>query len=203
MSDASTPKAIYRHIPISALSGDELLALSQKMKLSLSKEDMLAVQAIFREESREPTDVELEVIAQTWSEHCKHRIFGALIEHTLDGKTEVIDSLYKTYIRNVTGRIRELKPDFVLSAFVDFGTAAGTGRVAVVAGALPAVFAAVETLAAAFAGAALAGARVTGALVGALPTALPAVLVAGVAAFRDRDTFLAAGFFVVAMDTSF
>lgn len=118
MSDA-TPKAVYRHIPITHLSGEELLALSKKLKLSLSQEDMLAVQAIFKEENREPTDVELEVIAQTWSEHCKHRIFGAKITHTVDGKTEEVDSLYKTYIRNVTQRIREKKPDFVLSAFVD------------------------------------------------------------------------------------
>ena len=112
-------KAIYRHIPISHLNEDELLALSQKMKLSLSKADMLAVQVIFREENREPTDVELEVIAQTWSEHCKHRIFGARIEHSLDGETEIVDGLFKTYIRNVTFRIMERKPDFVLSAFVD------------------------------------------------------------------------------------
>ena len=79
------PRAVFRHIPITSLSGDDLLALSKRMKLSLSKEDMLAVQAIFKEENREPTDVELEVIAQTWSEHCKHRIFGARIEHTVDG----------------------------------------------------------------------------------------------------------------------
>lgn len=116
---SSTKKAVYRHIPISNLDGEGLLALSQKHKFGLSKDDMLAVQAIFKEEDREPTDVELEVIAQTWSEHCKHRIFGAQIEHTIDGKTEVVDSLYKTYIRNVTARIREKKPDFVLSAFVD------------------------------------------------------------------------------------
>jgi phosphoribosylformylglycinamidine synthase II len=118
MSD-TVKKAIYRHIPICSLKPEDLLALSRKMKLSLSQEDMLAVQAIFKEENREPTDVELEVIAQTWSEHCKHRIFGARIEHTVDGQAEVVDSLYKTYIRNVTGRIREKKPDFVLSAFVD------------------------------------------------------------------------------------
>lgn len=118
-SNMSQPKAVFRHVPILNLNADELLALSQKLKLSLSKEDMLAVQAIFAEENREPTDVELEVIAQTWSEHCKHRIFGAKITHTIDGKTEIVDSLYKTYIRNVTGRIREKKPDFVLSAFVD------------------------------------------------------------------------------------
>ncbi|MCE9520161.1 MAG: phosphoribosylformylglycinamidine synthase subunit PurL, partial [Verrucomicrobia bacterium] len=56
---------------------------------------------------------------QTWSEHCKHRIFGALIEHTLDGKTEVVDGLFKTYIKAVTERIMAKKPGFVLSAFTD------------------------------------------------------------------------------------
>ncbi|MEZ0390248.1 MAG: AIR synthase-related protein, partial [Verrucomicrobium sp.] len=114
-----TPKAVYRHVPITALSGDELLALSQRSKLSLSREDMLAVQAIFKEENREPTDVELEVIAQTWSEHCKHRIFGSRIEHTVDGQSEVVDGLFKTYIKQVTERIIAKKPDFVLSAFTD------------------------------------------------------------------------------------
>ncbi|MCE9519485.1 MAG: phosphoribosylformylglycinamidine synthase subunit PurL, partial [Verrucomicrobia bacterium] len=115
----SSKKAVYRHIPIAAMSGEELLALSQRMKLSLSQVDMLAVQKIFADEKREPTDVELEVIAQTWSEHCKHRIFGALIEHTLDGKTEVVDGLFKTYIKAVTERIMAKKPGFVLSAFTD------------------------------------------------------------------------------------
>lgn len=89
------------------------------MKLSLSKADMQAVQQIFNDESRDPTDVELEVIAQTWSEHCKHRIFNAKISHTLDGQEETVDSLFKTYIRNVTEKIMADKPDFVLSAFVD------------------------------------------------------------------------------------
>src|SRR6478672_9137506 len=116
---STSPRAVYRHIPITELSGDELLDLSKRLKLSLSREDMLAVQAIFKEEKREPTDVELEVIAQTWSEHCKHRIFGAQIEHTLNGKKETVDGLFKTYIRAVTYRIMEKKPDFVLSAFVD------------------------------------------------------------------------------------
>ncbi|MFZ4767914.1 MAG: AIR synthase related protein, partial [Roseimicrobium sp.] len=112
-------RAVFRHIPLTALSGDELLALSQRMKLSLSRDDMFAVQAMFKDEGREPTDVELEVIAQTWSEHCKHRIFGARIEHTVDGKTETVDSLYKTYVRDVTARIMAKKPGFVLSAFKD------------------------------------------------------------------------------------
>ncbi len=89
------------------------------MKLSLSREDMLAIQAVYAEWKREPTDVELEVIAQTWSEHCKHRIFGATIEHEVDGKAETVKSLFKTYIRDVSQRIFDRKPGFVLSAFHD------------------------------------------------------------------------------------
>ena len=95
------------------------MALSKGMKLALFRDDMLAVQAYFRDKGREPTDVELEVIAQTWSEHCKHRIFGARIEHTVDGQTEIVDGLFKSHIKAVSERIFERKPGFVLGAFVD------------------------------------------------------------------------------------
>ncbi len=112
-------QAVFRSIPLRDLTADQLLDLSKRMKLSLSKADMLAVQKIYQDEGREPTDVEMEVIAQTWSEHCKHRIFNAKIYHTLDGKQEVVDGLFKTYIRAVTEQICADKPDFVLSAFED------------------------------------------------------------------------------------
>ena len=116
---AEAPANHYRILKISDLDGDRLLELSQFMHLSLSKEDMLAVQEIYREWNREPTDVELEVIAQTWSEHCKHRIFGADIEHETNGKKETVKSLFKTYIYDVSNRIFDRKPGFVLSAFHD------------------------------------------------------------------------------------
>ncbi|MAS96808.1 MAG: phosphoribosylformylglycinamidine synthase subunit PurL [Verrucomicrobiales bacterium] len=116
---AEAPADHYRVLKISDLDGDKLLELSQFMKLSLSKEDMLAVQEIYKEWDREPTDVELEVIAQTWSEHCKHRIFGATIEHELEGEKETVTSLFKTYIYDVSKRIFDTKPGFVLSAFHD------------------------------------------------------------------------------------
>jgi phosphoribosylformylglycinamidine synthase len=114
-----TTRATYRHLPIRDLPGPELLALSKRMKLSLSEEDMLAIQAIYRQWDREPTDVELEVIAQTWSEHCKHRIFGARIQHERDGVPEVIDGLFRTFVRTVSEAIMAAKPGFVLSAFHD------------------------------------------------------------------------------------
>jgi len=110
----------YRHIPISHLSGDGLAELSGDLKLSLSREDMTAVQVLFGEWGREPTDVELEVIAQTWSEHCKHRIFGAEIRHRRgNGEEEVVDGLFRTFVKEVTDEIRKRKPDFVLGAFDD------------------------------------------------------------------------------------
>ena len=111
--------ATYRTIPVRELSEEELTALSRDMKLSLSSEDMLVVQQIFREIDREPTDVELEVIAQTWSEHCKHRIFAATVQHTVDGKQEEIRSMYKTFIQRPSKEIMARKPGFVLSCFVD------------------------------------------------------------------------------------
>ena len=111
--------ATYRTIPVRNLSEAELTQLSQNMKLSLSTEDMLVVQQIFCEIDRDPTDVELEVIAQTWSEHCKHRIFAATIQHTANGQTEEIKSMYKTFIQRPSKEIMAQKPGFVLSCFVD------------------------------------------------------------------------------------
>ena len=71
--------------------------------------------------SESPTDVEMEVIAQTWSEHCKHKIFNAVIVYEEDGKKETIESLFKTYIKGSTDAIRKKKgrKDFCLSVFKD------------------------------------------------------------------------------------
>ena len=114
------PSSNYREIPIRDLDPEGLGNLSDSMKLSLSVEDMIEIQVYYEAEMRrEPTDVELECIAQTWSEHCKHRIFGARIEHSGSEGEEVIDGLFKTYIKEVTERIMERKPGFVLGCFVD------------------------------------------------------------------------------------
>ena len=80
--------------------------------------DLLFISAIkkyFNDiEKRNPTDVELECIAQTWSEHCKHTIFASRID-------EVKDGIFKTYIREATETIRKMKgsDDFCISVFED------------------------------------------------------------------------------------
>lgn len=63
----------------------------------------------------------MECLAQTWSEHCKHKIFNSLIKYTDGNKKKIIDSLFKTYIKGSTEKIRKAKgkKDFCLSVFVD------------------------------------------------------------------------------------
>ncbi|MDD5712220.1 MAG: AIR synthase-related protein, partial [Smithellaceae bacterium] len=67
------------------------------------------------------TDVELECLAQTWSEHCKHKIFNSRIDYTEKGKKLTVDSLFDTYIKRSTKEIRRKMGanDWCLSVFSD------------------------------------------------------------------------------------
>lgn len=69
----------------------------------------------------DPTDVELEILAQSWSEHCKHKIFAGDIDYTgPDGKKKKISSLYKTYIKRATQDIQaDRNLDWLISVFTD------------------------------------------------------------------------------------
>ncbi len=66
------------------------------------------------------TDVELEMIAQTWSEHCKHKIFAANINYKdlENGTSERIESVFKNYIKKTTDDLSE-KRKFLRSVFHD------------------------------------------------------------------------------------
>jgi phosphoribosylformylglycinamidine synthase len=98
-------------------SDDALLALSKSRLLALSLAEMQAVRDHFHRASSDrrriaaglgssPTDVELECIAQTWSEHCKHKIFNATVTYREPGKKpETIRSLFKTFIRGATEEV--------------------------------------------------------------------------------------------------
>jgi phosphoribosylformylglycinamidine synthase subunit PurSL len=70
-----------RHVPIRALSDEQLIKLSREGHLFLSLEEMKQVQAEFKKARREPTDIELETIAQTWSEHCVHKTLKATVRY--------------------------------------------------------------------------------------------------------------------------
>ncbi len=68
------------------------------------------------------TDVELEVLAQTWSEHCKHKIFNAVIDYSDEkGNKKTVDSIFNTYIKGSTDAIRKKlgDRDWCVSVFKD------------------------------------------------------------------------------------
>ncbi len=113
------------------VSEEELLKISEEGTLALNLEEMKGIQAYFREHGNaadrqahglgpQPTDAELEAIAQTWSEHCKHKIFNAVIEYTdaETGRTQTISSLYNSFIKRSTAEIAE-QVDWLLSVFKD------------------------------------------------------------------------------------
>ncbi|MCB9831418.1 MAG: phosphoribosylformylglycinamidine synthase subunit PurL [Planctomycetes bacterium] len=100
-----------REIELPAEDG-ALLELSRSMGLALNLEEMQVIRAHFHELGRRPTDIELETLAQTWSEHCKHKTFNARID--CDGK--VYDNLIKQTIFKAT---RDLDRDFCVSVFKD------------------------------------------------------------------------------------
>jgi phosphoribosylformylglycinamidine synthase len=105
-----------------------LLHLSQERLLSLTLPEMRAIQAYLREAQQRrqaydlgsaPTDVELEVLAQTWSEHCKHKIFNSTIHYRDEhGQETTIRSLFKSYIVRATEEIGR-RLDWLLSVFHD------------------------------------------------------------------------------------
>jgi phosphoribosylformylglycinamidine synthase len=117
--DLAVPRIAAHARPAAAavdLSGSDeaLLALSKSRLLALSLEEMRAIRDHFRNAARnrrraaaglgpDPTDVEIECLAQTWSEHCKHKIFNATVTYREPGREpETIRSLFSTYIRAAT-----------------------------------------------------------------------------------------------------
>ncbi|HMA18302.1 MAG TPA: AIR synthase-related protein, partial [Thermoanaerobaculia bacterium] len=118
-------------IRVRGLDEAGLLAVSRERLAALDLAEMRAIQEYFDEVQRDPTDVEFEAIAQTWSEHCGHKTFKGRIEirdqglensqQRTDGSHDdsllsTLDSLLKTYLRSATDKIRA---PWVISAFVD------------------------------------------------------------------------------------
>ncbi len=121
-SAAPTTSPEVRTFPLSTMSDEALLALSKEGMLALNLDEMHAIQAYFRREGREPTDVELETLAQTWSEHCSHKTFRATIDYReLDTGGNVlaqerIPGLLRHYLMRATEQVQR---PWVVSAFRD------------------------------------------------------------------------------------
>ena len=106
-----TSYALYE-VALAKATDQQLVEISNELALGLSLQEMKSIQAYFKKEGRNPTDVELQTISQTWSEHCYHKTFKGKIR--LDGKE--IDSLFKTYIAKAT---KEINPPWCFSVFED------------------------------------------------------------------------------------
>jgi phosphoribosylformylglycinamidine synthase len=104
-------------VPLRDLDDAALEKLSRQGQLALNAAEMRAIQAHFHGLGRDPTDVELETLAQTWSEHCSHKTLKGQID--FDGRR--IDNLLKETIFGATQEIRrELGPDdWCVSVFED------------------------------------------------------------------------------------
>ena len=99
-------------VNIQEASDQQLMEISGELGLCLNLDEMKTVQAYFNFQRRNPTDVELQTIGQTWSEHCYHKTFKGKIRI---GDKE-IDSLFKTYIAKAT---KEISPKWCFSVFED------------------------------------------------------------------------------------
>jgi phosphoribosylformylglycinamidine synthase II len=108
---AGTSTGRAAEVPVSGMGLEELIEVGRERALALDPEELVAIQTHFDGLGRAPTDVELETLAQTWSEHCAHKTFRA---HLTCDDGEDRPSLI-AMLRRCTDQIAA---PFVKSAFV-------------------------------------------------------------------------------------
>jgi phosphoribosylformylglycinamidine synthase len=108
-------------VPIRELNADNLQDLSRERTLSLTLVELETIQQHYRQLEREPTDIELETIAQTWSEHCSHKTLTGRVTYTDENGTRHFQNLLKETIFAATQRIRQElgDKDWCVSVFRD------------------------------------------------------------------------------------
>ncbi len=121
-------KLELRRVALCRLSDADLTSLSREAHLFLSLAEMKAIQTYYRQQQREPTDIELETLAQTWSEHCGHKTLKSsvdLIVRDPAGKTLATrryDNLIRQTIFQSTAELMSRETpgrEFCLSVFSD------------------------------------------------------------------------------------
>ncbi len=104
------------HWPIRDLNDEQLMAVSKDKDLFLTLIEMQTIQTYFQAQGREPTDVELESLAQTWSEHCVHKTLKSSVDLMHDGQTTHYDNLLKETVFKST---QDLNKPWCISVFSD------------------------------------------------------------------------------------
>ncbi|MDD5327383.1 MAG: phosphoribosylformylglycinamidine synthase subunit PurL [Phycisphaerae bacterium] len=102
--------------PVRELDDDGLAALSKEKDLFLNLVEMQAIQKYYRELGREPTDVELESLGQTWSEHCVHKTLRSAVDMSIDGEDIHFENLLKETVFKAT---QHLAKKWCISVFSD------------------------------------------------------------------------------------
>lgn len=112
---------VLRTVPVRDLYNDALVKLSREGQLYLQLPEMQTIRQHFRELGREPTDVELETIAQTWSEHCSHKTLAGRIAYRDEHGERQFTNMLKETIFAATQEIRARlgTEDWCVSVFVD------------------------------------------------------------------------------------
>lgn len=105
-------------LPFQKTSLEGLREMSKHGHWAFSDAELLAIQAHYQSMGREPMDIEIETLAQTWSEHCKHKIFRAKINYEDATEKFTVDGLFGTYIAGPTEKLRD-KKDWLVSVFHD------------------------------------------------------------------------------------
>ncbi len=110
-----------RSVPIRELDAEALGRLSLSGQLYLSVVEMQTIQTHFRELGRDPTDAELETVAQTWSEHCSHKTLAGRIRYSDPNGERQFENMLKETIFAATVKIREQAgdDDWCVSVFKD------------------------------------------------------------------------------------
>jgi phosphoribosylformylglycinamidine synthase len=108
-------------VPLRDLNDAGLEKVSREGQLSLSLAEMRAIQAHFRGLGRDPTDAELETLAQTWSEHCSHKTLKGRVEFDDGSGVRRYDNLLKETIFAATQEVRRRlgADDWCVSVFED------------------------------------------------------------------------------------
>jgi phosphoribosylformylglycinamidine synthase len=119
--DVGTPYTFeLKQMPLCELNDDALVRVSREGQLSLSLEEMRAIQEHYRTLDREPTDAELETIAQTWSEHCSHKTLAGRIHYVDDTGERHFDNMLKETIFAATQKfMRDADDNWCVSVFED------------------------------------------------------------------------------------
>ena len=108
-------------VPIRTMNDAELEKLSAEGQLYLNLTEMQTIQAHFVKLDRDPTDIELETVAQTWSEHCSHKTLAGRIRYEDENGERRFENMLKETIFRATVELREEfgDDDWCVSVFKD------------------------------------------------------------------------------------